>query len=318
MNELITNNIFQLKDGRNVFIRKLNGKRVVSLSLIDTIHSKPKGSASRNFNEHKKDFVLNEDYYLFWRTKGRDMLLDGRYNKPEDIPDSNNFLFYLFTYKGYIALSSYFQDKSSYDIRKQMLDKYFQIAEYKPVEISLPSVLKLLAEHIEKQNQRLNKLESSMAISQKDSEAKDQYLYEKSNELAAKTDELKAQMETPIAEGALTPAQLAEKMEMFSLQGYPHADAIADICKVLGFDIHTRILVPETGYLQYRVETKGNIQIIQAYLKPLLQKLVIDWWKENKESVKHQEYYKINTKDHMKGDPKQPYYVIYKLRRVIA
>lgn len=37
---------------------------VITLSMIDQMHDRPKGTAKRNFNEHQNKFIEGEDYLV--------------------------------------------------------------------------------------------------------------------------------------------------------------------------------------------------------------------------------------------------------------
>ena len=130
-------------------------------------------------------------------------------------------------------------------------------------------------------------------------------------------EKIEYKMETPIAKGALTPGQLAEKLNIYSLNKLPHTAVIEDICSVLKIRAKSRVVRPEDDYTQFRIETKGNVQVIQCYLKPLAQKLIKEWWDTHKNTIKTIEYYKINRNGHLKGQPKEPYYKIWNIKRYI-
>ena len=40
------------------------GKRVVTLAMIDSVHQRPEGTAKRNFTENRHRFIDGEDFYL--------------------------------------------------------------------------------------------------------------------------------------------------------------------------------------------------------------------------------------------------------------
>ena len=42
---------------------EIEGQRVVTLSMVDKVHQRPEGTASRNFREHRQRFIETEDYF---------------------------------------------------------------------------------------------------------------------------------------------------------------------------------------------------------------------------------------------------------------
>ena len=42
---------------------EIEGQRVVTLSMVDKVHQRPEGTASRNFREHRPRFIETEDYF---------------------------------------------------------------------------------------------------------------------------------------------------------------------------------------------------------------------------------------------------------------
>ena len=58
MSELIKINNQQLP------VKEYNGKRVVTLKEIDTVHGRTSGPARRSFNVNKKRFIEGIDYFV--------------------------------------------------------------------------------------------------------------------------------------------------------------------------------------------------------------------------------------------------------------
>lgn len=57
MQNAITVNNHQLS------LKEYQGKRVVTLRDIDTVHNRPQGTARKRFNDNKGHFIEGEDYY---------------------------------------------------------------------------------------------------------------------------------------------------------------------------------------------------------------------------------------------------------------
>lgn len=288
---------FVLNDKIVFTVREYNNERVLPFFAVDILHGKESGTTYRNFQRNKKHFLEGIDYYYFSGNKGK-KLLEERYNTLRDLPKSNNFKFHLLTFKGYLNICKCFYDDLSWDIQKRLVD-YF----YYSVKNNFNTLYDGLRALIDKLEQQDNKM-SILEIKQ-----------EENNRLI---EDITCKMITPIAEGAITPMELAQQLEIYSKTGNPHTALICDICNFLNIKVKYKVIIPqETKYTQFRLETQGNVQVVQCYLKLPAQDLIKKWWNEHKEDYKTIEYYKVNTKTHMKGDVKDIYYLIGKSKRYI-
>jgi hypothetical protein len=57
MNALVSIN------GQNVPVIHYRGQRVITLAQMDTLHHRAKGTAKRNFAEHRNKLIVGEDYF---------------------------------------------------------------------------------------------------------------------------------------------------------------------------------------------------------------------------------------------------------------
>ena len=83
---------------------EIEGQRVVTLSMVDKVHQRPEGTASRNFREHRTRFIEAEDYFKM----SSDEI---RRNNPSAIPAAlrrNDVI--LLTESGYLMLVKSFTD----------------------------------------------------------------------------------------------------------------------------------------------------------------------------------------------------------------
>lgn len=276
-------------------VREWDGQRVLPFSVVDCIHCKNEGTTRKAFYRLQKRLTRDEDYYLFRGLEDRNRLIKNGYSKPEDLPNSNNFSFVLLTMSGYLMITKTFQDDLAWKVYKQMIGYFTYVNKIK----NLYDALRAIADKLQQQEYLLN---STVVVQE---------------EQQHNIKEIEYKMETPIAKGALTPSELAEKLNIYSLNKLPHAAIIEDICLVLKIKAKSRVIPPEDDYSQFRVETKGNVQIIQCYLKPLAQKMIEEWWNTHKELIKTIEFYKINKNGHLKGEPKRSYYKIWNFKRYI-
>lgn len=114
-------------------VKMWNGQRVVTLSDIDRVHERPKGTARRNFNTNKKHLIGGEDY-----------IVRNSYEAKEEygIKAPNGLT--LLTESGYLLLVKSFTDDLAWKVQRDLVNTYFKFQEVvqaiEPVEtgLSLP------------------------------------------------------------------------------------------------------------------------------------------------------------------------------------
>lgn len=99
-------------------VKEYHGQRVVTFKDIDAVHSRPDGTAKRNFGINKKHFIQNEDFYIV---------------KPSDVQmneirtsEINNRGTTLLTESGYLMLVKSFTDDLAWDVQRQLVNRYFR------------------------------------------------------------------------------------------------------------------------------------------------------------------------------------------------
>lgn len=288
--------IYEITNEQSIVVREFKGQRVLPLKVIAAIHGKKEDSVKKTFLRNKSKFIQDLDYLSFEGSSGRQLLINNNYPKLEDIPSSNNFSFTLFTLTGYLLLVKSFNDNLSWAAYRRLINYYV----YTKTNVeNIYDTLRLMIDKLEENEIRINNMEINHIKQQEE------------------VNNIKNKLETHITEGAITPTELAKRLNIYSLNDLPHAQVIEDICSVLKIKAKSRILRPEDKYTQFRMETKGNVQVIQCYLKEPAQKLIKEWWNINKDFYKQVEYYKRNTNEHLKGDPKPPYWLIWHTKRYI-
>lgn len=104
---------------KNIAIKEVNEKRVVTFKDIDELHQRPEGTAKRNFNENKKRLVEGEDYFLISH--------DQRYEfRTLEIPNRGLIVI---TESGYLMLVKSFGDDLAWEVQRQLVNSYFKIQE---------------------------------------------------------------------------------------------------------------------------------------------------------------------------------------------
>ncbi len=112
----INNTDLQIKEFRN--------QRIVTLKDIDTLHQRPEGTARRNFNENKKHFIVDEDYFV------RNM----HEAKEEFGVIAPNGLT-LLTESGYLMIVKSLQDDLAWTVQRQLVNGYFRAKNNQPIGI---------------------------------------------------------------------------------------------------------------------------------------------------------------------------------------
>lgn len=111
------NNLVRINN-HDLQIKEYQGHRVITFKDIDSVHERPEGTAKRNFNENKKHFIENEDFYFV---------------KPADVQkyeirtsEINNSGTYLITESGYLMLVKSLTDELAWKVQRELVNNYFR------------------------------------------------------------------------------------------------------------------------------------------------------------------------------------------------
>lgn len=104
----------------DISIKEYNGQRVVTFKDIDMVHSRPDGTASRNFRANKERFIEGED---FFRVSPDEI----RRTNIFDIPDKATTDYALITEQGYLMLVKSFTDDLAWEVQRQLVNAYFKV-----------------------------------------------------------------------------------------------------------------------------------------------------------------------------------------------
>lgn len=118
MNELKTVNI----NKTDITVKEYQGKRVVTLKDIDRCHSRPDGTAGRNFRANKQHFIEGTDYFKICPDEiRRHKIMDVSAKTREDVT--------LITESGYLMLVKSFTDDLAWDVQRQLVNTYFNVEQ---------------------------------------------------------------------------------------------------------------------------------------------------------------------------------------------
>ncbi|HOX59636.1 MAG TPA: ORF6N domain-containing protein [Verrucomicrobiota bacterium] len=98
------------------------GQPVLTFALIDRVHNRVEGTASRNFRANRKRFIEGEDFYDL----DSNSLDEFRRNQPSIIGESAQHAV-IITESGYLMLVKSFTDDLSWQIQRQLVKLYFRV-----------------------------------------------------------------------------------------------------------------------------------------------------------------------------------------------
>lgn len=100
-------------DGVQLVPIEYNGARVLTLSMMDAVHQRPKDTARKRFNDNKARFIEGEDYFVRNSDEAKQM----GYTAPNGLT--------LLTETGYSMLVKSFTDDLAWDVQRQLVKSYF-------------------------------------------------------------------------------------------------------------------------------------------------------------------------------------------------
>lgn len=126
--------------GQEVAILEYHGQRVVTFAMIDQLHQRPSGTASRNFRKNKDRFVDGVDIYLL-DSQGLD-----EFRRNGFFGDSAQRGLVL-TESGYLMLVKSFTDDLAWAVQRELVNCYFQVksGSAKKTQPDVPSLAKVRA-----------------------------------------------------------------------------------------------------------------------------------------------------------------------------
>ena len=97
-----------------VAVKEFNGQRVITFRDIDLVHERVAGTARKRFNDNKKYFIKDEDYFVRNSDEAKDEF---------NIVAPNGL--YLITEQGYLMLVKSFTDDLAWRVQRQLVKNYF-------------------------------------------------------------------------------------------------------------------------------------------------------------------------------------------------
>ena len=101
-----------------VEVKEWDGKRVVTFADIDRVHSRPSGTARKRFNDNKKHFIEEVDYFVRKTDEAR---------QDYGIVAPNGLV--LITESGYLMIVKSFKDDLAWKVQRELVNTYFKAKE---------------------------------------------------------------------------------------------------------------------------------------------------------------------------------------------
>ncbi len=109
-----------IKSVTDLPVIEYRGERVVTFAMVDKVHRRAGGTASRTFNENRNRFVEGQDYVSITSDEIRTMSLRTAF--PDRTARGT-----LLTRRGYLKLVKPLTDDLSWEVQAEMVDRYFLV-----------------------------------------------------------------------------------------------------------------------------------------------------------------------------------------------
>lgn len=110
---------------QNLPLVEYKGQRVVTFSMVDQVHQRPKDTARKTFKRNRQHFIEGKDYFIV--NAAEIDWLEGGIKHPDKKMNSHirgNVT--VFTEIGYLLLTKPFTDDLAWKVHRQLIDGYFR------------------------------------------------------------------------------------------------------------------------------------------------------------------------------------------------
>ena len=153
MNELavLTGNNKILINGIEIETKEYKGQRVITSYDVAKLHEREVNDVTKNFNNNRDKFILNEDYFLI----NKNDISERKISVQEFIPNNVKEI-PIFTESGYLMLVKSFTDDLSWKIQRMLVKSYFIVTtgQIQPKQLTKIEALQMALE-TELENERL-------------------------------------------------------------------------------------------------------------------------------------------------------------------
>ena len=106
-------------------------QHVLTLAMIDKVHSRPEGTARRNFTENKSRLIEGQDYFVITRESPMNEIRPLGNIPPKGVT--------LVTESGYLLLVKSFTDDLAWQIQRELVNVYFRAKTQPVIEHEAPA-----------------------------------------------------------------------------------------------------------------------------------------------------------------------------------
>lgn len=158
---VLTGNNKILINGIEIETKEYKGQRVITPYDVAKLHEREVNDVTKNFNNNRDKFILNEDYFLI----NKNDISERKISVQEFIPNNVKEI-PIFTESGYLMLVKSFTDDLSWKIQRMLVKSYFIVTtgQIQPKQLTKIEALKMALE-TELENERLkneNKAQSEI------------------------------------------------------------------------------------------------------------------------------------------------------------
>lgn len=291
------NDVCVLTENLSIPVRTWKNKRVVSYEDIAKVHNMEPSRVRRAFARHKKELMPGKDYF--------DLMSDEAKSYRENVcgQKRNSRGGYqrikLFTESGYMVLACTFQGSESANLRRILINNYFQqkknnkkvpqiiTPEIIPVEFAGSDIFDVAIKVINKMRDMQTQI----------------------NMHDERVTELENRMAGPCPE-AMSLTQVADKHGWYTVNGMPHRNFAKHVAKACGIRVDYTLFDGEDSQCQAMFSNGTPVNML-FFKKSGLRKIE-EWCQkhDNGKEFRHVVYYKINRGNHSPGDIRQIYYSI--------
>lgn len=148
---VLTGNNKILINGVEIETKEYKGQRVITSYDVAKLHEREVNDVTKNFNNNRDKFILNEDYFLI----NKNDISERKISVQEFIPNNVKEI-PVFTESGYLMLVKSFTDDLSWKIQRMLVKSYFIVTtgQIQPKQLTKIEALKMALE-TELENERL-------------------------------------------------------------------------------------------------------------------------------------------------------------------
>ena len=138
-------------NGIEIETKEYKGQRVITSYDVAKLHEREVNDVTKNFNNNRDKFILNEDYFLI----NKNDISERKISVQEFIPNNVKEI-PIFTESGYLMLVKSFTDDLSWKIQRMLVKSYFIVttSQIQPKQLTKIEALQMALE-TELENERL-------------------------------------------------------------------------------------------------------------------------------------------------------------------